>query len=113
MQTDNPFTTLSRLIRTLRGNSGCPWDKEQKFEDVLPSLIEEAYELQWANAKQSHAEVVEELGDVLFVLFFAIEILGETHEDVTTERIVQRAYDKIKRRHPHVFGDESAETTAQ
>jgi MazG family protein len=113
MDAENPFIKLSRLIRTLRGDSGCPWDKEQKFSDVLPSLIEEAYELEWADAKRSRGEVVEELGDVLFVLFFAIEILGETDEDVSIEKIATRAYDKIKRRHPHVFGEEKAETTSE
>jgi MazG family protein len=113
METENPFHRLSRLIRILRGDSGCPWDREQTFDDVLPSLIEEAYELEWANAQHSRDEVVEELGDVLFVLFFAIEILAETDENVTIERIAARAYDKIKRRHPHVFGDEKAETTSQ
>jgi len=113
MDKDNPFHKLSRLIRTLRGDGGCPWDREQKFDDVLPSLIEEAYELEWANAKRSRDEVIEELGDVFFVLFFAIEILGETEADVTIERIARRAHDKIKRRHPHVFGDAKAETTSQ
>jgi MazG family protein len=113
MDTENPFQKLSHLIRILRGEGGCPWDREQTFDDVLPSLIEEAYELQWANAKRSRDEVIEELGDVFFVLFFAIEILGETDPGVTPERIAARAYDKIKRRHPHVFGDETAETTSQ
>lgn len=113
METENPFIKLSRLIRFLRGDDGCPWDREQKFDDVLPSLIEEAYELEWAHAKRSRDEVVEELGDVLFVLFFAIEILGETDADVSIERIAERAYGKIKSRHPHVFGDKKAETTAQ
>jgi MazG family protein len=113
MDAENPFHKLSRLIQTLRGEGGCPWDREQRFDDVVPSLVEEAYELEWANAKRSRDEVIEELGDVFFVLFFAIEILGETDPDVTPERIAARAYDKIKRRHPHVFGDEKADTTSQ
>jgi MazG family protein len=99
---------LVQLIETLRGENGCPWDKEQTVSDVLPDLIGEAYELQWAFERHSRREVLDELGDVLFLICFTIGILGEEDGRITLESIAARAYDKIKRRHPHVFGDKKA-----
>ena len=99
---------LARLIETLRGKNGCPWDKEQTLGDVLPSIIEEAYELQWAHESHSREEVLDELGDVLFLVCFAIGILREEDDRISVETIAARAYDKIRRRHPHVFGDKKA-----
>jgi MazG family protein len=107
---DHAIDRLCRLVQILRGESGCPWDKEQKFEDVPPSIIEEAYELDWASARRSRDEVLEELGDVLFLVCFAIEILREEDKHITIDRIASRTYEKIKRRHPHVFGDKTAAT---
>ncbi len=101
---------LCRLIQILRGTSGCPWDKEQRFKDVPPSIIEEAYELDWASARQSRDEILEELGDVLFLVCFAVEILREKDKDITIDGIASRAHEKITRRHPHVFGDKKAVT---
>ena len=100
---------LVRLIETLRGENGCPWDREQTIRDVLPSVLEEAYELQWAFERGSGEEMLDELGDVLFLICFAIGILHEEDDRVTVEAIAARAYDKIRRRHPHVFGDRKAE----
>jgi MazG family protein len=99
---------LARLIRTLRGDNGCPWDKEQTVSDILPDLIKEAYELQWAHEQQSREDILDELGDVLFLVCFTIGIMGEEDNSITVESIAARAYDKIKRRHPHVFGDKEA-----
>jgi MazG family protein len=99
---------LVRLIRILRGENGCPWDKEQSISDVLPDIIAEAYELQWAHQRHSREEMLDELGDVLFLVCFAIGILQEEDESVSLESIAARAYDKIRRRHPHVFSDQQA-----
>lgn len=101
---------LFDLIATLRGENGCPWDRVQKPDDVLSDLIEEAYELQWARASGSEGDLLEELADVVFVLTFAIALIQEEHPDYTLERLVDVAHEKIKRRHPHVFGDEVART---
>jgi len=101
---------LFDLIRTLRGENGCPWDRAQTVEDILSDLVEEAYELQWAQAHHSAGEVLEETGDVLFVLVFAIALLREKDPAFTIERIAAHAHEKIKRRHPHVFGDAVART---
>jgi tetrapyrrole methylase family protein/MazG family protein len=101
---------LFDLIATLRGENGCPWDREQKSEDILSDLIEEVYELQWAHAQGGDHEVLDEMGDVVFVLAFAIALIRERDAEFTLERITRHAYDKIKGRHPHVFGNEVANT---
>lgn len=99
---------LFALIRTLRGPGGCPWDRDQRIEDILSDLIEETYELEWALARHGDSELIDEMGDVLFVLCFAIAVKSETAPEVTIDRIATHAHDKIKRRHPHVFGDAKA-----
>ncbi|UCG51670.1 MAG: nucleoside triphosphate pyrophosphohydrolase [Candidatus Latescibacterota bacterium] len=101
---------LFDLIRTLRGENGCPWDREQTIGSILSDLIEETYELQWAQARRSGDELLEELGDVLFVYVFAVVLLQEKDPTATIDRIASLAYDKIRRRHPHVFGDAVAKT---
>jgi tetrapyrrole methylase family protein/MazG family protein len=107
---DNNLQKLFDLIARLRGEDGCPWDRAQTLETILSDLIEEAYELQWAQARGSKNELGEELGDVLFVLVFAIALARETDPSVTVEKLADRAHAKIKRRHPHVFGDAVART---
>jgi MazG family protein len=99
---------LVALIRTLRGEGGCPWDRELTLGEVVSSIIEEAYELQWAHELRQDGETADELGDVLFLTVFAAVLLGEHAPDATIGTIAARSYDKIKRRHPHVFGDETA-----
>lgn len=101
---------LFELVRALRSDEGCPWDRAQCVEDILSDLIEEAYELQWAQVRNDPQEVFEETGDVLFVLVFAVALLQEKDPTFTLERIAEQAYEKIKRRHPHVFGDAVAKT---
>ena len=101
------------LIARLRGPDGCPWDRAQSLDDVLSDLIEEAYELEWAGTHYSDAEIHDEMGDVLFVLCFAMAIKRETSPEFTLDAIAAHAHDKIYARHPHVFGDERAATPAE
>ncbi len=101
---------LFALITRLRGDNGCPWDREQKLDDVLSDLIEEAYELEWAGTHHGPDELLDEMGDVLFLLCFALSIRRETDPDFTLARVATHAHDKIKGRHPHVFGRETAST---
>jgi MazG family protein len=100
---------LFGLITHLRGDDGCPWDREQKIDDILSDLVEEAYELEWA-CREHPEELFEETGDVLFLLCFAIAVKRETDPEFTIDRIARHAYDKIYNRHPHVFGDAKAST---
>jgi nucleoside triphosphate diphosphatase len=106
----NSLARVFALIARLRGENGCPWDRKQTLDDVLSDLIEEAYELEWAGAHAGDADILDEMGDVLFVLCFAISIKRETSPDFTIDRIAAHAHDKIKSRHPHVFGDARADS---
>jgi MazG family protein len=106
----NALQRLFNLIRHLRGPEGCPWDREQSFEDILADTIEEAYELEWAGAHHGESEVLDEMGDLLFLVCFAIAVKQETHPDFTIGNIATHAHDKIYNRHPHVFGDAKAAT---
>ena len=100
--------SLFELIERLRGPDGCPWDQVQGFDDVVSDIIEEAYELEWAATRLGDTDVLDEIGDVLFLLCFAVSIRRETDPAFTLDRIASKAYEKIYSRHPHVFGDASA-----
>jgi len=110
MPSQENLRKLFELIATLRGPGGCPWDREQRFEDVLSDLVEEAYELEWAGTHHGNAEALDEMGDVLFLVCFAMSIRGETDPGFTLDQIAGHAYEKIYSRHPHVFGDATATT---
>lgn len=104
---------LFDLIRRLRGPGGCPWDREQKFEDILADTIEEAYELEWAGTHHGESEILDEMGDLLFLVCFAIAVKQETHPNFTIGNIADHAHDKIYNRHPHVFGDAKADNAEE
>lgn len=101
---------LSDLIDVLRGENGCPWDIAQKPAGILSDLVEEVHELQWAHAEGKREAVREELGDVVFVLVFALKLLQETYPDISLDDVTSAVYEKIHRRHPHVFGNHVATT---
>lgn len=107
------LSKLFDLIRHLRSEQGCPWDRAQTVDDILSDLVEEAYELQWAHARGAPDEVFEETGDVLFVLAFAIALMQEKDPGVTVDKIADHAREKITRRHPHVFGGATAATPGE
>ncbi len=100
---------LFEIIRTLRSENGCVWDKKQTPETMWKCLVEESYELQDALAKNDLPNVCEELGDVLFQLLFMIEIFQE-NKNFTLSDIVGQVARKMVRRHPHVYEDTSALT---
>jgi MazG family protein len=101
---------LSDLIDVLRAEDGCPWDRAQKPADILSDLVEEVYELQWAYAERQREAIREELGDVIFVLVFALKLLREEYPEISLGEVTSAVHDKIYRRHPHVFGDDTART---
>ncbi len=100
---------LIKLIKTLRGEDGCPWDRAQTPSTLTVYLVEEMYELVDAIKFGSPEEVCEELGDVLFQIFFLARIFQE-REQFTIADVAQKTTDKMVARHPHVFGDEEART---
>ena len=101
---------LVDLVQRLRGENGCPWDREQTRESLKPMLIEEAYEVLEALDGVSPAELKEELGDLLFQVVFHAQIAQEKGEFHLVD-IIDRLHEKMVRRHPHVFGDADLKTS--
>ena len=95
--------SAEELVRILRSEEGCPWDREQDHHSIRTEFIEETYEAVEAIDREDSALLREELGDVLFQVLFHTEIEREAGrfdlDDVTTELC-----DKMIYRHPHVFG---------
>jgi len=94
---------LVELMETLRGEKGCPWDKQQTRETLKPMLIEEAYEVLEAIDNADSSELKEELGDLLFQIIFHARIAQERNEFHLAD-IIDRLHEKMVRRHPHIFG---------
>jgi tetrapyrrole methylase family protein/MazG family protein len=101
---------LVDLVERLRGENGCPWDREQTRESLKPMLIEEAYEVLDALDGASPAELREELGDLLFQVVFHAQIADEKGEFRLAD-IIDRLHEKMIRRHPHVFGNADLRTS--
>jgi MazG family protein len=101
------FARLCQIVARLRAPGGCPWDREQTNESILPQLIEEAYELVEAIRGKDVDHFCEELGDVLLHVVMHAEITREAGQfgiaDVLTE-----ISEKLIRRHPHVFAQSDA-----
>jgi tetrapyrrole methylase family protein/MazG family protein len=98
-----PFRALKQLIQTLRGPDGCPWDKRQIPRSIVLYLIEEIYELVEAIESDDSDNICEELGDVLFQVFFIAEMFREKGRFDIGE-VARRTTEKMIGRHPHVFG---------
>lgn len=98
---------LIRIMAALR--KGCPWDKKQTRSSLLPYLIEETYELLEALEKDDTANIREELGDLLFQIVFHCRIAEEQGE-FNMGDVIADISAKMRRRHPHVFGDAHFET---
>lgn len=101
------FARLVGIVDRLRGDPGCPWDKQQTISSMAPSLIEEGHEAQEAIERKGDAQVVEECGDLLMVIALIARI-GEDERRFDMEQVAQAVSDKLVRRHPHVFGDVDA-----
>jgi len=106
------FTKVVALMEQLRGDSGCPWDREQNRESLKPYLLEETYELLEAIEKEDIGEIKEELGDLLLQVVFHAEIARERGE-FNIEQVLEILADKLVRRHPHVFGTDSSKTAQE
>jgi len=98
------FEKLLAVCRRLRGPDGCPWDREQTLETMTPYLTEEAAESVEAIASGNADDAAEELGDLGFLVIFCLELLGERSGPGLAEAL-DRAAEKLIRRHPHVYGD--------
>ncbi len=96
------FDRLFEIIRTLRSENGCPWDKEQTLRTMRDSLIEETYEVVDSIDRDHTEDLREELGDLMFLSLF-LAYLGEQEERFTVPEVLALISEKLVRRHPHVF----------
>lgn len=103
---------LRAIMHRLRAPGGCPWDAEQTHESIVPNLIEEAYETVDAIRRADDTDMCEELGDLLLQVVFHAEIAeGQGRFDL--DAVADGISEKLVRRHPHVFGETSAEDSDQ
>ncbi len=101
------FNKLRDIVAKLRGPGGCPWDREQTHESLLPATIEEAYEVAEAARAKNDAHFREELGDLLLLVVMHAEIAREAGR-FDINNVVDDVTEKLVRRHPHVFGKSDA-----
>lgn len=99
-----PFEELVQVMKTLHAPGGCPWDREQTHTSLKPYFVEEVYEALDAIDSGSDEHLKEELGDVLLQVVFHAEI-ADKEGRFTIDDVVRGIVEKLKRRHPHVFGD--------
>ena len=106
-QSTNNFAKLCEIVAKLRAPGGCPWDREQTHESLLPATIEEAYEVAEAARTRNDAHFREELGDLLLLVVMHAEIAREAGR-FDIDNVLNEISEKLIRRHPHVFGESDA-----
>src|SRR6266699_2032356 len=106
-QSTNNFAKLCDIVAKLRAPGGCPWDREQTHESLLPATIEEAYEVAEAARTKNDAHFREELGDLLLLVVMHAEIARESGR-FKIDNVIAEITEKLIRRHPHVFGTVAA-----
>jgi MazG family protein len=102
-----PFDKLCAIVAQLRAPGGCPWDREQTNESLLPQTIEEAYEVAGAVRAKDEANFREELGDLLLLVVMHAEIATEAGR-FKIDNVISEVTEKLIRRHPHVFATSDA-----
>jgi MazG family protein len=107
---DDPLRELRVLTERLRRD--CPWDREQTARTIVPHTVEEAYEVADAAYAGDDAKLLDELGDLLFQVYF-LSLLLEERGAGDLDAVAQLVHDKLVRRHPHVFGDVEARTAGR
>jgi MazG family protein len=104
---EEALVDLQELTRRLRRE--CPWDREQTTRTIVPHTVEEAYEVADAAVSGSRGKLLDELGDLLFQVYFLALLLEEQgHGDL--EAVARTVHEKLVRRHPHVFGETEADS---
>ena len=109
---DRPIDRLLEIMRVLRSERGCPWDREQTLDTLKPYLVEECYEAIDALEAGDRAKLCEELGDVLLQIVFQAQICAE-EKSFAFDDVAAAISAKLIRRHPHVFGDATATDSAE
>ena len=110
--TGERFERAVSIMARLRGPGGCPWDREQTFDSIKPYTLEETYEVLEAIDNRQWDELPGELGDLLLqVLFYAQ--MAKDQGTFSIDDVLDRLANKLADRHPHVFGDVRADTSAE
>jgi len=110
--TGERFERAVSIMTILRGPGGCPWDREQTFDSIKPYTLEETYEVLEAIDNRDWHELSGELGDLLLQVLFYSQMAGE-EKRFSIDDVLDRLSNKLVDRHPHVFGDVTAETSAE
>ena len=106
------FAAVLDLIRTLRGENGCPWDRKQTPRSMAVYLVEEVFELVEAIEADDTDAILEEMGDALFQMLFMMTLFQEQGRFTFTE-VLGRNLEKMIYRHPHVFGSDKLESAGE
>ncbi|MBN1914358.1 MAG: MazG family protein [Parachlamydiales bacterium] len=99
------FSDLLNVHDVLLGPNGCPWDHKQTITSLEPALLEETHEVLEAIDNEDLENIVEELGDLLHVIVFMAKI-GEKEGLFSLDQVIEGITQKLRRRHPHIFGNE-------
>ena len=110
--TGERFERAVQIMRRLREPGGCPWDREQTFDSIKPYTLEETYEVLEAIDNRDWSELSGELGDLLLQILFYSQMAREDGS-FSIDDVLDRLSTKLVRRHPHVFGDVQADTSAE
>jgi MazG family protein len=110
--TGERFERAVNIMERLRAPGGCPWDHEQTFDSIKPYTLEETYEVLEAIDNRDWHELAGELGDLLLQILFYAEMAKE-QSSFSIDDVIDRLSTKLINRHPHVFGDVKADTSAE
>lgn len=110
--TGERFERAVAIMERLRAPGGCPWDREQTFDSIKPYTLEETYEVLEAIDNRDWNELPGELGDLLLQVLFYSEMAKE-QGTFSIDDVLDRLSSKLVNRHPHVFGDTKADTSAE
>ena len=110
--TGERFERAVSIMARLRAPGGCPWDREQTFDTIKPYTLEETYEVLEAIDNRDWDELTGELGDLLLQVLFYSEMAQE-EKRFSIDDVLDRLANKLINRHPHVFGDVEAKTSAE
>ena len=111
-KTSKLFVDLVNIVEKLRSSEGCPWDKEQTHESLLPYFLEEVYEVIESVELKEWETLKEELGDVLLHILLQAKIADETNKFNISDSL-EVINNKLVNRHPHVFGDDNIDASVE
>ena len=108
----NKFDRFVDIVKELRSENGCPWDKEQSPDSLKRYLLEETQETIEAITTNNQQHIKDELGDILYIIVLLAQIHNEDNS-FNIGDVIDAITEKMIRRHPHVFNDEKIETVAE